>query len=241
MAACDLLLAKVLAEPDDDRPRLEFADCLDAHKDKPRAEFIRLQCTLAKWHDCSGECLSPTPNGQPCEECEPCKAWFGREPELLHRETELLEEHGADWSEWLARMLVPSAVQFQTFGYQGGYNPLDRRQHRWTWRRGFIEALSCIWNDFAARADAIVATTPLRHVRLMSPPDVCVAAPMILDGQGKDGLFVRLVGRKHGMYTDSVRQPETSLNLLSAEWPHVRFEFPSGPSIPPLQNSTLGP
>jgi uncharacterized protein (TIGR02996 family) len=37
-------IAAIIAAPDDDLPRLVFADWLDEHGDSARAEFIRLQC-----------------------------------------------------------------------------------------------------------------------------------------------------------------------------------------------------
>ena len=43
----DALLAAILAAPDDDAPRLVFADWLDEHHQADRAAFIRLQIELA--------------------------------------------------------------------------------------------------------------------------------------------------------------------------------------------------
>ncbi|HEY1065456.1 MAG TPA: TIGR02996 domain-containing protein, partial [Pirellulales bacterium] len=40
------LLRAVIAAPDDDAPRLIYADWLDEQGDSERAEFIRLQCAL---------------------------------------------------------------------------------------------------------------------------------------------------------------------------------------------------
>src|SRR3954452_23480399 len=40
-------LAAVRAHPDDDAPRLVYADWLDERGDADRAEFIRVQCELA--------------------------------------------------------------------------------------------------------------------------------------------------------------------------------------------------
>jgi uncharacterized protein (TIGR02996 family) len=40
-------LARICSEPDDDGPRLVFADWLDEHDQPERAEFIRVQCALA--------------------------------------------------------------------------------------------------------------------------------------------------------------------------------------------------
>jgi uncharacterized protein (TIGR02996 family) len=47
MYESDLFLKRVLEQPDDDAPRLVFADWLEERGD-PRGEFIRLQCALAK-------------------------------------------------------------------------------------------------------------------------------------------------------------------------------------------------
>jgi len=41
------LLAAIRAAPDDDAPRLVYADWLDEHGEMERAEFIRVQCELA--------------------------------------------------------------------------------------------------------------------------------------------------------------------------------------------------
>ena len=43
----DAFLQAILETPDDDTPRLIYADWLDEHGDVARAEFIRLQCRLA--------------------------------------------------------------------------------------------------------------------------------------------------------------------------------------------------
>jgi uncharacterized protein (TIGR02996 family) len=42
------LLAAIRARPDEDTPRLIYADWLDEHKQPERAEFIRVQCALAR-------------------------------------------------------------------------------------------------------------------------------------------------------------------------------------------------
>ena len=48
------LYAGILAHPDEDAPRLVYADYIEEHGDRARAEFIRLQCRLAtmnKWDE----------------------------------------------------------------------------------------------------------------------------------------------------------------------------------------------
>jgi uncharacterized protein (TIGR02996 family) len=48
MTDADRFLATIIATPDDDVPRLVFADWLEEHGDADRAEFIRLQCAIAR-------------------------------------------------------------------------------------------------------------------------------------------------------------------------------------------------
>jgi uncharacterized protein (TIGR02996 family) len=69
----DAFLHDILAHPDDDAPRLIYADWLDEHND-PRGEFIRIQCALAQLSD------------------EDPLRW-----PLEQREQELLREHEAKW------------------------------------------------------------------------------------------------------------------------------------------------
>jgi uncharacterized protein (TIGR02996 family) len=44
----DALLAEILANPDDDAPRLIYADWLEEHGDLDRATFIRIQIRQAQ-------------------------------------------------------------------------------------------------------------------------------------------------------------------------------------------------
>jgi uncharacterized protein (TIGR02996 family) len=72
----EALLADILANPDDDAPRLVYADWLDEHggeAEQARAEFIRVQCEAAG---------NPNP---------------ARRAYLKQREQALLKEHGAAW------------------------------------------------------------------------------------------------------------------------------------------------
>lgn len=73
------LLAAVLAAPDDDGPRLVYADWLDEHGDPARAEFIRVQIELARF-----------PKRLPGE--------FDRtELALRAREQTLIQRYAEDW------------------------------------------------------------------------------------------------------------------------------------------------
>ncbi|HEY1378820.1 MAG TPA: TIGR02996 domain-containing protein, partial [Gemmataceae bacterium] len=72
MPDADAFLRAVIDNPDDDLPRLVYADWLDEHGDAERAEFIRVQCAMAR---------PPMTKAQ-------FERWFGRSQELLtmHRE-----------------------------------------------------------------------------------------------------------------------------------------------------------
>jgi uncharacterized protein (TIGR02996 family) len=75
MSLKDGFLRAIIESPDDDTPRLVYADWLEDHGDPPRAEFIRLQCELAHIP----------------EDDE-------RRPEREARERELLARHETVWT-----------------------------------------------------------------------------------------------------------------------------------------------
>ncbi len=81
-------LSKILETPGDDAPRLIFADWLEEHGEAERAEFIRLQCTLAA-------------GGLSAEE----------QSRLQQREAELLNRHGWDWAEQIGTRIAEWAYQ----------------------------------------------------------------------------------------------------------------------------------
>jgi uncharacterized protein (TIGR02996 family) len=74
MTVEDLLLKDLIENPEDDTPRLVYADWLEEHGQPERAELIRVQINLVK----------------PREEA--------RRHELERREKELLDEHRTAWS-----------------------------------------------------------------------------------------------------------------------------------------------
>ena len=71
----DALLKAVCDNPDDDTPRLVFADWLDEHDEPDRAEFIRLQIEIAG-----------LPDGK-------------KKTKLRTREKKLLGKHAEEWTE----------------------------------------------------------------------------------------------------------------------------------------------
>ncbi len=95
----DAFLEDIGANPDDDTPRLVYADWLDDHGQSERAEFIRVQCERARvprddprvlWLRC--KCPFAYPAGLPHLFPE-----MPRLAGLLRRERELHAGHAASW------------------------------------------------------------------------------------------------------------------------------------------------
>ncbi|HTU93106.1 MAG TPA: TIGR02996 domain-containing protein [Gemmataceae bacterium] len=85
MTHADAFLQDILAHPDDDAPRLIFADWLEEQGDPnsiARAEFIRIQCALA--------------GGQLPEQ---------RRTELVRRENQILNEWDEEWVRPIRRLV----------------------------------------------------------------------------------------------------------------------------------------
>jgi uncharacterized protein (TIGR02996 family) len=70
----DAFLQAIIEDPEDDTPRLVYADWLEEHRQAERAEFIHIQCELAR-----------LPSDDP------------RRPQLKTRERELLDEYKREW------------------------------------------------------------------------------------------------------------------------------------------------
>ena len=127
MTTENALLAAVLAAPDDDLPRLVYADWLEENGQPERAEFIRVQCDLAKDHALDASC-----SGIQCQRCYEISAMRRRQANLLgfgpggHRRND-----DSNWFKWAgyAALIVPRRdVQ----GFVTGM-----------FRRGFVSEVRC--------------------------------------------------------------------------------------------------
>jgi len=93
------LLASIWEHPHEDTPRLVYADWLDEHDNAPRAEFIRVQCELARldeWDDAE------------------------RVAELRAREARLWKPNAKAWKADLPRTLQQRAAFRRGFVYPRG-------------------------------------------------------------------------------------------------------------------------
>lgn len=151
----DAFIRAIIAAPDDDVPRIVFADWLDEHGEKERAELIRLQCELAKLPEPEIKTMKvprDDPQWHPGGFCPKCPCRYHA---LRRRERELLTEHEDTWFPFSS--LIRVGV--------GGRYAIQRE-----WRCGFVESINYSWEDWRQHADAIRAATPLRKVRLTTLP-----------------------------------------------------------------------
>jgi len=139
----DILLAGVAATPDDDLPRLVAADWLDEHDESERAEFIRLQCELARgavvdssrlgamrWRE---HALLVSPTGGPLWAWEAC-------PHIVKFE------------------LAKSSSPLRGIGLSGS--------ERVRFRRGFPEQLTCPATDWHLHGEGVVPRQPIHTLNL---------------------------------------------------------------------------
>jgi len=98
MTEASAFLKAILATPDDDLPRLVYADWLDEHSHPERAEFIRVQCELSRLTIENETPREIEPGGLTPTELN---HWWAeratRGVYLREREWRLLDQHGPDW------------------------------------------------------------------------------------------------------------------------------------------------
>lgn len=155
MSHPDPFLSAILASPNDDAPRLLYADWLEEQGEGERSEFIRVQVALAKhepgsaadhWGDnIYGLHRGTAPLTGECKECVGIQA-------LRRRERELLDA-------------APKPCLFSGF-------PVAFTSAGGLWRsgRGFPEFIVCTAAAWLAHADALTAAAPIREVRLTTWP-----------------------------------------------------------------------
>ena len=152
MSLEESFLEDIRRHPEDDAPRLVYADWLDEHDEPERAEFIRLQCELARW----GGWPEPDADDRPR---------FG---DLLARVGQLAGYHDGGWLPgWPAGLLT-------------SWNPDQPAPGFSWWHRGFLAVVRLTAADWVAHADRLtwhpsegrpcpVTAHPLRVVRLAPP------------------------------------------------------------------------
>lgn len=140
-------LVDILAHPEDDTPRLIYADWLEEHGAEERAELIRVQCRLAQ----QPECL----NGRGTLGLD----WCCRVCDLRRHERRILSATGtAD---------APIVPQARANWAPSLRNILPWDMGSWTWCRGFVEAVSCTCQGWVRHGPHLVREYPLTSVKLL--------------------------------------------------------------------------
>jgi uncharacterized protein (TIGR02996 family) len=158
----------VCRHPGEDAPRLIVGDWLDEHGQAERAEFIRVQCELAR-HPRQVKWLAEMP----------AESWRGGTDEgrllwrlesLRRRERELLQAHRR---EWLTEAAPPGVRYWQSATEHGWAlpGPTGDGGEGLTgasveFRRGFVEEITLPGEAFLAHAAALFRAAPVRRVTL---------------------------------------------------------------------------
>lgn len=198
------LLAAIRQFPEEDAPRLIYADWLDEHGESERAEFIRVQIELARLHTCAcAPSLFMHPN---CLVCDSVHALYNRRHRLLNN---LYDE------------FRPNVPHSWAVGMDGDL-PDDEFAPGSSVSRGFTEMIRCSAADWLAHADAILAEHPVRRVRLTdrtagNPPGVI----------GTAGVLTKAVLTAKWPGIEFELQPPTSFQeFMQANFPPI---LPAGP------------
>lgn len=219
-------IAKIIANPDDDTPRLIYAEWLDGCRDEKcdaRAEFIRVQVELASipepeiktpgsflpindeeytWANCRGGC-----------EWDPIKrsGHICRFHSLRRREKDLLPKQlSLSFPKKLRRLVSGNRYQFN---------------------RGFVETITATWDDWLVNGNQIRSVAPLRKVRLGTRPPYFRMWAMALK-------------QRHTFKQRRTFQPGVGgdewCKILEAEWLGVSFNFLDSDNIQNPHAEILG-
>jgi uncharacterized protein (TIGR02996 family) len=210
------MLAGILAAPDDDAPRLIYADWLTENGEADRGEFIRVQCELARldggdrcpvchWpykSDRHGGCTPGDCSFRPDDRAAEYAGWKQRQTayhDLRRRGLELADAWTHIWTQGISASLI-------------------------VFRRGFLHTLAMRADNWVASADAILAAHPVSEVRLTTWPrvvDVELSNPINTEPRPK----MRWQGGRTWVDV-SAGFPSGMIAwtrmLLAAEWPSVK-------------------
>jgi uncharacterized protein (TIGR02996 family) len=150
----------IVARPDDDAPRLIFADWLEDHGDPQRAEFIRRQCERAAKLGDAGELQSWL-------DCRPTVSYGSRrEHPFAHSILGALDVDESAWSDTEGRSLEAHLEETGRERWLRGLSlPI-------AFRRGFPERIETGAYEYLQHADILERIAPVQAIRLVdfSPP-----------------------------------------------------------------------
>lgn len=214
-------LAAIREAPDDDAPRLIYADWLDENGEAERAEFVRVQCELARLDiklrgqqfGCGGkhshdgfagqiihgilhESDPRWPHHHHDDRCvDPRDSLRRREQELFHELSDYFSRFG-DY--------VFGAITVKDF--------LDREPSYTVVRRGFVHAITCRHDDWVGRECERCSLPNTRPHEIMQPFPFCE----ICHGTGRVNAYGPLIVRADGCVIERVTFSDISIGPAGA-------------------------
>lgn len=139
MTHVEAFIRAVREAPSDDAPRLIYADWLEEQGQADRAEFIRVQCQIARAPDAGPELLV-----------------------LAARAENLLRAHWNEWVGPLHAIVGPRHDRYGELWLGEAYHPDGLR----SFHRGFVDSLALDADAFLRNVEALNRLVPLRELRL---------------------------------------------------------------------------
>jgi uncharacterized protein (TIGR02996 family) len=236
-------IATIAANHDEDVPRLMCADWLTDHGEDDRAEFIRVQCELARtpkvvhYAERHGKTLSDY-------RCEWCNSLFGfpsDEPFILmcpkckegrtsvRQKTQYAEStwglNNREQELWKSLHFLPETVgAWTTLGVPANYSS----QFSAGLRRGFVERITGPTLNWLTHADAITPYHPVKRVKLTTPIHWHVVNYDMYLSEYHDGIGRTTMRRCKVMDPDGVDRLLQNGDIhavLRHEWPGIAFDL----------------
>lgn len=206
MTPDDAFMQTICEKPDDDFPRLRYADYLEENGQIERAEFIRVQCEL--WKDFPRDV--PFALGT--------EKRYERWRFLQQRERELLAKEGPPiWgTRWRSRIVNGFSA---THAYR--WMPVGAVVAEWCeFQRGFVSKVIMTAEDWLLHADALTAATPLQEVVLTTELDWYAADCFFLTAPSNREIKRKCL-LKFGSHWGE--NPPVIQRILDKEWPKIKF------------------
>ena len=166
----------IIDHPDDDGPRLVFADWLEERCGEcARAELIRLGCAVASFKPCTGDTQSITGHKR-CKPpyCLACRPFKGTKNKLKHehslrvREVELVNLHGVAF----LKMELPKLTPEPVLSAHCSNGISDLHGMKFEFKRGMIEEVTMTPFQCSGNLDEMLKFHPIRLVNLQFSRDI---------------------------------------------------------------------
>jgi uncharacterized protein (TIGR02996 family) len=167
----EALLAAIIANRDDDTPRFIYADCLEEHGQGDRAEFIRVQCEMARLVEPNMSIVG-SKGGIPIRGCDACRSRWAS-PLTVDADQAIESPQEAGPGMWVYaptpcryHLLKRRSDWLLTMSFEkGGWTPLSFATIM-RWDRGFPVEMSMLALFWPRHGDELCRTHPLERIHL---------------------------------------------------------------------------